>query len=554
MQYRLIVIISLLLTHFFLPQPKLYAQQTYIEWQSIIGETTLDEQFEDVIQLPDSTYIAVGYQSVSNNVFLYHAYITHLEKNGKTILWAKTFGGDSTDKAYACTLAPDGNVLVAATTLSNNSGNVGKNNGAEDFWIFKINPQNGDLLWQNTLGGNNEDAPKEIMVLPDETVLVVGSTTSNTGYIKNKGQRDAWIVALNHQNGDTLWQKTIGGSNNDAINAITFNAETKTIWAAGFSSSTDGDATFTHGGKDFWLLKLSPEGKVLWQKSFGGSAPDVANAICIEPITHNIVVLGDALSGDGDLTQSFGQDDIWIFKADTLGNIIWQKTIGNASFNQSRTVLTLPNPNNNPNPDFLVTGITFDADLLPPNFTYDVWTLKVSGSSGTVIWEKRWGGTQYDFGNKAILNKNNEVVICGYTDSTDGDLDTAGLHTPTPVYRHGSHQAWIFAVNNATPLYYNNIDNNYNANFCIFPNIISQHNPTVNVQIKTPQNQFLPSTFYLKINTINGNSYVLPQTFFAQNNTPTPITLPNLPTGTYLVQLISPIENKVLGYTKIIIY
>src|SRR5690606_10797250 len=62
------------------------------------------------------------------------------------------------------------------------------------------------------------------------------------------------------------WQKSYGGSDSDAANSIQQTADGGYI-AAGSSSSNDGDVTGNNGDDDFWILKLNTTGNIEWQKS-----------------------------------------------------------------------------------------------------------------------------------------------------------------------------------------------------------------------------------------------------------------------------------------------
>jgi hypothetical protein len=45
---------------------------------------------------------------------------------------------------------------------------------------------------------------------------------------------------------------------------------------AGYSKSSDGNATFNHGDNDFWIVKMNALGILQWQKALGGSGEEFA--------------------------------------------------------------------------------------------------------------------------------------------------------------------------------------------------------------------------------------------------------------------------------------
>ena len=70
-------------------------------------------------------------------------------------------------------------------------------------------------------------------------------------------------------------------------------------------------------------------GNIQWQNTIGGNGQD--DLFSVEQTTDGGFILGGySNSGiSGDKTEnSFGGDDYWIVKTDSLGIIEWQKTIG----------------------------------------------------------------------------------------------------------------------------------------------------------------------------------------------------------------------------------
>ena len=72
---------------------------------------------------------------------------------------------------------------------------------------------------------------------------------------------------------------------------------------------------------DIWVVKLDSDGDISWQKTFGGNLFD--RAYSIQQTTDGGYILAGA-------TQSFGSgdDDMWLIKLDSSGDIAWQKTYG----------------------------------------------------------------------------------------------------------------------------------------------------------------------------------------------------------------------------------
>ena len=82
---------------------------------------------------------------------------------------------------------------------------------------------------------------------------------------------------------------------------------------AGFSDSNDGDLTINQGVADYWIFKLDSTGNLIWQKSFGGSNEDKAWSIH-QTSDGGYIIGGETNSLNGDVPGNHGYFDYWIIK------------------------------------------------------------------------------------------------------------------------------------------------------------------------------------------------------------------------------------------------
>ena len=190
---------------------------------------------------------------VTGNRGLSDYWILHLDANGN-IIWQKTYGGSAGDIAYSIADAGDGGFLIAGQSFSAN-GQVTGSHGGGDYWIIKIDGS-GNLVWQKDYGGSNLDQALSIFKTEDGGCLVTGLEDSNNGDVtRNHGFYDFWILKLK-SNGNLQWQEALGGSQDDEAFSGMQTPDGSYI-LAGFTSSDDGQVTFNHGGNaDFWVVKL----------------------------------------------------------------------------------------------------------------------------------------------------------------------------------------------------------------------------------------------------------------------------------------------------------
>ncbi|HRH67024.1 MAG TPA: hypothetical protein PLU53_12050, partial [Bacteroidia bacterium] len=129
------------------------------------------------------------------------------------------------------------------------------------------------LDWQKCIGGSGLDMPVKVIRSQDGSLLMIGSTGSSDGNISlNHGSSDVWLCKTDSA-GQLLWEKTFGGSNNDIGTGI-IQLSNGDLILSGYTASYDGDVSNQHGNFDCWIIKTNASGSIIWEKTFGGSLVD----------------------------------------------------------------------------------------------------------------------------------------------------------------------------------------------------------------------------------------------------------------------------------------
>ena len=115
------------------------------------------------------------------------------------------------------------------------------------------------------------------------------------------------------QKGKLNWQKVLGGTEADYANTIITDEDSSYI-IGGISYSDNGDITNALGEGDYWTVKLDASGKLVWKQNWGGSSSDHLRSMIHDPVMNEYYLAGDAESGDGDFTNSYGETDFAIIK------------------------------------------------------------------------------------------------------------------------------------------------------------------------------------------------------------------------------------------------
>ena len=226
------------------------------------------------------------------------------------VIWQRTLGGSYNDVAMSLTGTSDSGLVVVGYTESQD-GDVQDAKGSSDFWIVKLNSHR-RILWKKTLGGSWFEIAYSVASFYDGGVVVAGYTESNDGDVRgNHGGRDFWVVRLD-EDGRVLWSKTLGGSYDESAFSVAPLPEEGLV-VAGYSESNDGDVGENHGGKDFWIVRLDEDGNFVWGRVLGGSGDDWANSLIVLD-ENTIVVAGTTWSSDGDVKRNHGNTDFWVVK------------------------------------------------------------------------------------------------------------------------------------------------------------------------------------------------------------------------------------------------
>jgi len=193
------------------------------------------------------------------------------------------------------------------------------------------------------------------------------------------------------------WDVLYGGSNLDYAHSIQQTSDGGYIVAGSTKS-------FGAGYYDAWVLKLDSTGDVSWQKSYGGDKSDYAYSIQ-QTTDGGYIVAGR--------TKSFGagDNDIWILKLESNGNVSWQKTYGGRDYDFADSIQQTSDGG------YIVAGSTqsFGAGY------YDAWVLKLD-STGDVSWQKTYGGSNLDYAHSIQQTTDGGYILAGYSFSA-GDND-----------------------------------------------------------------------------------------------------------------------------------
>lgn len=315
---------------------------TVITWAKTYGGN-YDDVAYSIQQTGDGGYIIAGVTIEDSNKYVL---IIKIDSNGN-ISWRGTFSGE----ANSVINLSDGSYIVAGKIYPspigdigifkiNSSGSLdwGKKYGlgggianevkqtsdgsfvivgicSGDIWILKVDAD-GELDWKKNFGGIGDDKGYAIQETSDG-FIIAGETV-----LAGRTDSDIWIFKIDNKGTNVLWEHVSGGTGYDAAYSIQRTSDGGYI-AAGKKSSSAGDA-------DFWIGKLNSDGKLEWEKTYGGSGHEIARSIQ-QTSDGGYIVAGETTTPAGDI-------DFLILKLNGNGDIVWEKTYGASGNDIARSI------------------------------------------------------------------------------------------------------------------------------------------------------------------------------------------------------------------------
>jgi hypothetical protein len=229
------------------------------------------------------------------------------------------------------------------------------------FWIANtLLISSVSYAWHKRYGGSGYDEGRSVQQISDGGYIVTGTTESF-----GVGSADIYLIKTD-ANGDSQWEKTYGGENNE--------------WGTSVQETSDGGyiiggstTSFGADGEDIYLIKTDANGETTWTKTHGGPHADIPYSVQ-ETDDGGFIIVG--YKGRASLEEAF------LAKTDANGSIIWEKTYGgppNEAYFRSGQQTS--------DSGYIATG-TKDVSGAGD---YDVYLVKTD-TIGRIIWERTYEG------------------------------------------------------------------------------------------------------------------------------------------------------------------
>ena len=374
----------------------------YIKWDDYNFKDSIYDNITATIKTSTNTIISVG-NTRNNKSFL----VKHNLK-GDQIL--SNFYGNNTTNFF--NILEKENYYYVVGSTGDVVGDFSDNpNAVKKALVIKLDT-NGNVIWKyyyQYYDCDNDTCNYNdcfYSIISDNNNLILGGNCFIDGSYKSI------LIKLNLNGNSIVWENSFEG-NMGIWNCI------KDIEI----SETTGNYLIT-GDIYGWVAKINQSnGDTIWTKKFGidsfPTAFDIHSTRFYNIITsnNNYLLVGRKLK-----SSTTNESDGWLIKIDENGSLIESRFYNNYPDNNEFYSIC-----ENINNEFIICGCTNDYR--------DGWLLKLD-SNLNVLWENIYGGSRTDLLSSIVLYNGN-IIVSGYTNSTDGDL----LNKPIDV--SNSVNSWL---------------------------------------------------------------------------------------------------------------
>lgn len=352
-----------------------------------------------------------------------------VKKDEPVITWTRAFGSNQIEQGQSVALTSDGGYLIAGYTQNMTPGSA-------DFCLLATDAK-GDSLWSRVWGNSAEDIGMSIVADGSGGYLLVGMTESEATGI------DEIYMARIDGAGGTVWEKTLSpgerqwamsvAKTNDSgfvlagglytsdphhrswAYLVRINSQGDTLWTRKYAKASAEVATSVisvrDGGYvlagassngynryDGYLVKTDAIGDTVWTRTFGGAEEDIVNSVT-ETVDGSYVAVGHTVSSGA------GSKDIWVVKFSSTGELIWERTFGEANWDHGRSVAATPDGG------CIVVGTLFSNGR-------EVYLIKLD-AAGDSLWTQLHGVSGGEFGMAVALTPDGGYIVAGVTHSPE---------------------------------------------------------------------------------------------------------------------------------------
>ncbi|WP_103069757.1 T9SS type A sorting domain-containing protein [Aquimarina sediminis] len=210
-----------------------------------------------------------------------------------------TFGGQGVSYGEGINMDTQGNIISTGFSLGNfdfdpSPTNQIPSNGdnSANIYIQKLDA-GGNYIWHRYYSNNSTNFGNAVATDNNDNIYVVGTFSAKLPFSSNvtitsNGSSDAYVLKLD-PNGNVLWARNFGLSGYDEGNDIFYNKKTNELYITGTYETTQLSSSIT---KDSFLYKLDPvTGNDIWVRTYGSYRNESGNGVAGDDL-GNVYITG----------------------------------------------------------------------------------------------------------------------------------------------------------------------------------------------------------------------------------------------------------------------
>ena len=324
----------------------------------------------------------------------------------------KQISGPANDWPLGLRTDSAGNIYYMGEFLSQITidGQTRLSAGNADIYLAKFSPM-GNLLWLKSFGSAGDDQAMTLQLDSRGNPILAGYFEGTVDFggtrLRSNGGSDIFVVKLD-PNGRLQWGKSYGGDDWDIGMSLAIGPADEIYLGGSFSSSRMrvGNMTFVRGGVlDAFIARLGPNGRVTWAQSFSSG-----------PGRHKEVLVTAADAGGNLFVSGYEYPDgaipqIYLAKLSSAnGTRLWQKNFPCGAFCAPFSLAT------DGQGEVYLGGyyeysLRLGASQLLSRGEADLFVARIRGATGELIWHKNLGGDGYDWGVSILPASNGSVYV-----------------------------------------------------------------------------------------------------------------------------------------------
>ena len=197
---------------------------------------------------------------------------------------------------------PDGGFAVAARRELSTTG--------LDYTRLSAFASDRSLVWHKQLPTTGRGEPAALTTLADGGLVAVGRRTND-----ERSEPQMWVIRVD-RSGDVVWDQRIGSPGE-----VRLGSAIVALPDGGFAVA--GSATQHDDHRGLRLARLAADGTLQWERAYGGEQRDEAHGLARTP-DGGFILVGSTMS------RGAGKTNVWILRLDPDGTLLWDRVFGTA--------------------------------------------------------------------------------------------------------------------------------------------------------------------------------------------------------------------------------